>query len=147
MAEVAVDTETGKIEILDMIQGTDCGRAISKSRIEGQLDAVLSGGVGFVLTEDFAMDKGLNGRILNINLYDYKMPTALDAVGVLRPGIIKEYPDEVGPFGARGMGEATLSASAPALLNAVYNAIGIRFYETPLTPDRVLTALAEQKKA
>lgn len=147
VAEVAVDTETGKIEILDMIQGTDCGRAISKSRIEGQLDAVLSGGVGFVLTEDFAMDKGLNGRILNINLYDYKMPTALDAVGVLRPGIIKEYPDEVGPFGARGMGEATLSASAPALLNAVYNAIGIRFYETPLTPDRVLTALAEQKKA
>ena len=129
-----------------MVQGTDCGRAISRSRIEGQLDAVLSGGVGYVFMEDYAMDKGFDGRTLNINLYDYKMPTALDTVGVLRPGIIKEFPDDYGPFGARGMGEATLSACAPALLNAVYNAIGIRFDKTPLTPDRVLAALAEQKK-
>ena len=144
--EVAVDTETGKIDVLNMVQGTDCGRAISRSRIEGQLDAVLSGGVGYVFMEDYAMDKGFDGRTLNINLYDYRMPTALDTVGVLRPGIIKEFPDDYGPFGARGMGEATLSACAPALLNAVYNAIGIRFDKTPLTPDRVLAALAEQKK-
>ena len=75
------------------------------------------------------------------------MPTALDTVNKLQEGIILEYPDEVGPFGARGMGEATLSASAPAILNAVYNAIGIRFDKTPLTPDRVLEALSERRKA
>lgn len=141
IAEVAVDTETGKVEVTDMVQGTDCGRAISKARIEGQMDGVLSGGLGYILTEEWAMDKGEHGRILNLNLYDYKMPTTLDTRGILRPNIIMEYPDETGPFGARGMGEATLSASAPAVLNAVYNAVGIRFQETPLTPDKVLRAI------
>lgn len=145
--EVAVDEDTGVVEVLDMVQSTDCGRAVSRSRIEGQLDAVLSGGVGYTLTEEFAMDKSLDARVLNANLYDYKMPTALDTVNKLQKGIILEYPDETGPFGARGMGEATLSASAPAILNAVYNAIGIRFDKTPLTPDRVLEALSERRKA
>ena len=142
--EVAVDTETGKVELLNMVQGTDCGRAICKTRVEGQLDGVLSGGVGYVLTEDCAIDYGDNGRVLNLNLYDYKMPTALDCVDILQPGIIMEFPDEVGPFGARGMGEATLSASAPAIMNAVYNAIGVRFESTPLTCDKVLKAIKAQ---
>lgn len=145
--EVAVDTETGKIQLLNMVQGTDCGRAICKTRVEGQLDGVLSGGVGYVLSEDCAIDFKDNGRILNLNLYDYKMPTALDCVDILQPGIIMEFPDEVGPYGARGMGEATLSASAPAIMNAVYNAIGIRFEATPLTCDKVLKAIkAKQDK-
>lgn len=144
VAEVAVDTETGKIEVLDMIQGTDCGQAISRARVEGQMDSGLSGGLGYVLTEQWAMDEGDQGRILALNLYDYKMPTAMDTQGILRPNIIMEYPDEVGPFGARGMGEATLSACAPALLNAVYNAIGIRFGESSLTPDRVLRELKKR---
>ena len=141
VAEVAVDIETGKIGILNLIQGTDCGRAISTKRVEGQLDGVLSGGVGYMLMEDWAMDRAGHGRILNLNLYDYKMPTSSDFSGVLKPHIIIEKPDDFGPFGARGMGEASLSASAPALLNAVYNAIGIRFNSTPLTPDRVLGAI------
>lgn len=141
IAEVAVDMQTGKVEVTDMVQGTDCGRAISRARVEGQMDGVLSGGLGYILTEEWAMDKGDHGRILNLNLYDYKMPSALDTKGILRPNIIMEYPDEAGPFGARGMGEATLSASAPAILNAVYNAIGIRFQKTPLTPDKVLDAI------
>jgi xanthine dehydrogenase molybdenum-binding subunit len=141
VAEVAVDIETGKIGILNLIQGTDCGRAISTKRVEGQLDGVLSGGVGYMLMEDWAMDRADHGRILNLNLYDYKMPTSSDFSGVLKPHIIIEKPDDFGPFGARGMGEASLSASAPALLNAVYNAIGIRFNSTPLTPDRVLGAI------
>lgn len=145
IAEVAVDMETGKVEVTDMVQGTDCGRAISKARVEGQMDGVLSGGLGYILTEEWAMDQEEHGRILNLNLYDYKMPTTLDTQGILRPNIIIEYPDEVGPFGARGMGEATLSASAPAILNAVYNAIGIRFKETPLTPDKVLGAIKKKK--
>lgn len=145
IAEVAVDMETGKVEVTDMIQGTDCGRAISRARIEGQMDSVLSGGLGYILTEEWAVDQEEHGRILNLNLYDYKMPTSLDTNRILQPNIIMEYPDEVGPLGARGMGEATLSASAPAVLNAVYNAIGIRFHETPLTPDRVLREIRRRK--
>ena len=145
IAEVAVDTETGQIEILNMIQGTDCGKAISKARIEGQMDAVLSGGIGYTLTEECVIDKSEHGRIMNLNLYDYKMPTSLDTVGILKPNIIMEFPDDVGPFGARGMGEATLSASAPAILNAVYNATGVRFFETPLTPAKVLKGLQKEQ--
>lgn len=144
--EVAVDTETGKVQLLNMVQGTDCGKAICKTRVEGQLDGVLSGGVGYALTEECAVDYGDNGRIMNLNLYDYKMPTALDCVGILQPGIIMEFPDEVGPYGARGMGEATLSASAPAIMNAVYNAIGIRFESTPLSCDKVLKAIRENAR-
>ncbi|MBQ6583475.1 MAG: xanthine dehydrogenase family protein molybdopterin-binding subunit, partial [Mogibacterium sp.] len=123
-----------------------CGRAICRARVEGQMDGVLSGGVGYVLTEECAIDYGNEGRIMNLNLYDYKMPTALDCVGILQPGIIMEFPDEVGPFGARGMGEATLSASAPAIMNAVYNAVGVRLDATPLTCDKVLAALKKAGK-
>lgn len=141
IAEVAVDMETGKIEVLDMVQGTDCGKAISRSRVEGQLDAVLSGGLGYVLMEEPVFDLAEKGRLLNANWYDYKMPTSKDTADILSKDVIIEHFDDVGPFGARGMGEATLSACAPALVNAVYNATGIRFKSTPLTPDRVLNAI------
>ncbi len=145
IAEVAVDKETGKIEVINMLQGTECGRVICQTRIDGQLDAVLSGGIGYILTEDWIMDKRDQGRILNLNMYDYKMPTFLDTADILQPNVIMEDPDPKGPFGARGMGEASLSASAPAILNAVYNAIGIRFNSTPLTPARVLNELKQNK--
>jgi len=140
IVEVAVDTETGKVEVIRMVQGTDCGRAISRTRVEGQLQGVLSGGIGFVLLEDRVMDES-RGLIINGNFLDYKMVTAMDTHDVLEPCIIVEQPDPVGPFGARGMGEAVLSAAGPAILNAVYNAIGIRFRRTPVTPDAVLRAL------
>lgn len=143
IAEVAVDTETGRVEVLDLIQGTECGRAISRARVEGQIQAVLSGGMGYALTENWVMDRGRGGRILNMNLLDYKVPTFADTGDILEKSVILENPDPEGPFGARGMGEASLSASAPAILNAVYNAIGVRFYEMPLTPARILAGLGK----
>lgn len=143
--EVAVDTETGSVEVINMIQGIDCGKIICRSRVEGQMDAVLSGGLGYIFMEDWAMDKALDGRIMNSNLLDYKIPTALDTMGILKENVILEDDDPIGPFGARGMGEATLSASAPAVLNAVYNATGVRIHEMPLTPARVLEALGTLK--
>ena len=143
--EVAVDTETGKVDVVNMIQGVDCGKAVSFSRIEGQMDGVLSGGLGYVLMEDWAMDQEINGRIMNMNMLDYKIPTALDTMGILKKNIILEDDDPIGPYGARGMGENTLSASAPAILNAVYNAIGVRIHEMPLTPAIVLGALGKLK--
>lgn len=141
IAEVAVDEETGKVEVTDMIQGTECGQIISPARVEGQMQAVLSGGIGYALMENWAMDESRGGMILNTNLLDYKIPTFADTGDILRKSIILENPDPEGPFGARGMGEASLSASAPAILNAVYNAVGVRFHEMPLTPARVLQEL------
>lgn len=143
IAEVAVDEETGKVEVTDMIQGTECGRIISPARVEGQIQGVLSGGMGYALMENWAMDQGRGGMILNTNLLDYKMPTFADTGDILRKSVILENPDPEGPFGARGMGEASLSASAPAILNAVYNAIGIRFHEMPLIPARILQGLGK----
>lgn len=143
IAEVAVDEETGKVEVIDMIQGTECGRIISPARVEGQIQGVLSGGIGYALMENWAMDESRGGMILNANLLDYKMPTFADTGDILRKSIVLENPDPEGPFGARGMGEASLSASAPAILNAVYNAIGVRFHEMPLTPARILHGLGK----
>lgn len=143
MTEVAVDTDTGKVEILKILQGTDCGQIVSKSRVEGQMDAVLSGGLGYVLTEKVVSDRRLDGRILNANLSDYKVPTFLDTDHMMEPHVICEDDDPAGPYGARGMGEATLSASAPAIINAVYNAIGVRFPTTSITPEQVLKALGK----
>lgn len=144
--EVAVDTETGQIEVMKMVQGTDCGRMVSRERIEGQLQGVLSGGLGFMLLEDWAIDEE-RMRILNGNMLDYKIYTSLDSSNeVLEPCIIVEDPDPIGPFGARGMGEACLAGAGPAILNAVYNAIGIRFYSTPLTADKVIGALKTRSK-
>lgn len=143
MTEVAVDTDTGKVEVLKILQGTDCGRIVSRSRVEGQMDAVLSGGLGYVLTEKVVTDHRLEGRILNANLSDYKVPTFLDTDHMMEPGVIREDHDPAGPYGARGMGEATLSASAPAIINAVYNALGVRFSTTSITPEQVLKALGK----
>jgi xanthine dehydrogenase molybdenum-binding subunit len=139
--EVAVDTETGKIEVLKLLQGTDCGQIISRERLEGQLQGVLSGGLGFMLLEDWAIDTE-RMRILNPNMLDYKIYTALDSsVDAVEPCVIVEDNDPIGPFGARGLGEACLAGAGPAILNAVYNAIGIRFQNTPITVDKVLAAL------
>ena len=87
------------------------------------------------------MDEQQGGRILNANLSDYKLTTTLDTMDQLQPSVIVESNDPIGPYGARGMGEAVLSAAGPAVLNAIYNAIGVRFSKTPITPDKVLDAL------
>lgn len=143
IAEVAVDTLTGKTDVLSLVQGTDCGKIISRSRVEGQMESVLSGGLGYIFTEDWVMDERLDGRILNANLSDYRIPTFSDTMDILKPIVIMEDDDPIGPFGARGMGEATLASSAPAILNAIYNAIGVRIQSTPITPEKVLKAFGK----
>lgn len=143
VAEVAVDTDTGLVEVINLVQGNDCGTILSRKRIEGQLQGVLSGGIGFALSEDWIMDQEVGGRILNGNFSDYKIATSLDTMDILQPCVIVEAPDPIGPYGARGMGETVLSPAAPAILNAIYNAIGVRFNSTPITPDKVLRALGK----
>lgn len=138
IAEVEVDTATGQVELTRFVSAVDCGKAISPMGIEGQYESVLSAGAGFALKEELLLEPG-TGKALNPTLLDYPMPTALDFCR-MDPVIIVESMEKLGPYGAKGIGECALSASAPAISNAIYNAIGVRV-PLPATPDKVLEAL------
>jgi CO/xanthine dehydrogenase Mo-binding subunit len=145
-AEVEVDTQTGKIRVLKMVTANDCGKAINPIMVEGQQDGgVLSMGIGSALLEEVITD---NGVMLNPQFADYKIPTTLDCPDLdnYKTAIIETAHRE-GPWGAKGVGEGTMVSSAPAIANAIYDAIGIRFHEIPITPEKVLTALKEKNKA
>lgn len=143
ICEVEVDTETGKVDILRSVVAVDCGRAISPTRVQSQFESVLSGGQGFVLSEEPIWDPA-TGKILNPNWSDYKLPTTMDTgPGMLEPIILVEPIDPYGPFGAKGAGEAGICPLAAALPNAIYNAIGVRIANTPMTPPAILKALGK----
>ncbi|MBI4329899.1 MAG: xanthine dehydrogenase family protein molybdopterin-binding subunit [Chloroflexi bacterium] len=142
MAEVAVDTGTGAVEILKYVIAQDVGRAISLNTAENQLLGSSLMGIGYSLTEDFVRDPR-NGQGLNPTYLDYKIPTHLDAPPTTAILVETFNPNTV--FGAKGIGEASLVPSAPAISHAVYNAIGVRLNSTPITPDKVLKALGKTK--
>lgn len=139
IAEVDVDTETGEIEVIRIIAAHDVGQAINPVNIEGQIEGGCTMGLGYALTEEIQVSEG---KILTKNLATYLMPTALD-VPEMYPLIVEE-PEQSGPFGAKGVGEPTLIPTAAAIANAVYNAIGVRFTELPITPEKVLARLHER---
>jgi CO/xanthine dehydrogenase Mo-binding subunit len=139
-AEVEVDIQTGKIRIVKIATANDCGKAINPTMVEGQQEGgVLSMGIGSTLLEEVITD---NGVMLNPQFADYKIPTTLDCPDLddYRSAII-ETAHRDGPWGAKGVGEGTMVCSSPAIANAIYNAIGIRFHEIPITPEKVLRAL------
>jgi len=134
--EVEVDTETGKVDIIRYIAAHDVGRAINPMLLEGQVYGAALQGVGFALTEEMVYD---HGRLLNPNFRDYKILTALDSLPV--EPVLVELPEPNGPYGAKGIGEPGLVPTAPAIANAVYDAVGIRLRRLPMKPERVLEAL------
>jgi len=135
-AEVEVDTTTGKIKVLKMVTSHDCGRAINPMLVEGQLEGSVVGGMGQALYEDVMTEKG---QVQNPSFLDYGIPTALEAPSIT--SIEVETDDPEGPFGAKESGEGTQLAPAPAIINAIYDAIGVRFNSLPVTPEMVLEAL------
>jgi len=137
--EVEVDTETGQVEVLKIIAAHDVGRAINPMLVEGQIEGGVSMGVGYALMEEVIT---VRGQIINNNFSDYLIPTILDIPEVT--SIIIEDAEPTGPFGAKGVGEPALIPTAAAIANAVYNAIGVRIYSLPITPEKVLHALAER---
>jgi len=141
IAEVEVDVGTGELTVLGFTSAHDCGRVINPQIAKGQVHMALTMGTGWVTTEDFIIDKS-TGVMLNPNLQDYKVMTMLDMPKMedLRE-IFVEEPIPWGPFGAKGMAETGSVAVAPALANAVYNAIGMRIKGDHLTPNRILEAL------
>jgi CO/xanthine dehydrogenase Mo-binding subunit len=137
---VKVDEETGKVEILDYVAAHDVGRAINPLLLDGQVHGGVLMGVGYALTEQVILEKGRN---MNPNFRDYKILTAKDAIS-LTPVVI-ETVDEDGPYGAKGIGEPGCVPTAPAIANAIYDAIGIRIKDLPITPERILAAIKKKK--
>jgi len=138
--EVEVDEETGEISILKLVAAHDVGKAINPTLLLGQVYGAVYTGVGYGLTEELKLE---NGRVVNNNFRDYKILTAKDVIPI-EPVII-EPEDKDGPFGAKGVGEPGLVPTAPAIANAVYDAIGVRMRDLPITPEKVLAAIKEKK--
>jgi CO/xanthine dehydrogenase Mo-binding subunit len=134
--EVAVDTETGEITLLKSVACHDIGRAINRAAAIGQIQGGGTQGLGYALMEEVIVE---NGVIQTPSLSEFLIPTSRDVPTT--QAIILESGTGVGPFGAKGIGEPALTPAAPAVANAVADAIGVRIHELPLTPERVLAAL------
>jgi len=137
IAEVDVDLETGQVRVRKITGAHDCGFAINKTQVEGQMHGSMSMGLGEALFEEVQFDG--QGRVLNPNLADYKIPTALDMPEL--DSIIVESHEPNGPFGAKEVGEGGIMPTIPAILNAIYDATGVRINELPVTPERIIRAL------
>jgi 4-hydroxybenzoyl-CoA reductase subunit alpha len=142
VVELSVDMDTGQITVEKMNDAHDCGFAINRTSVEGQMQGSLSMGLGEALSEEVKFDE--KGNILNGNLAEYKIPTALDMPPV--NALIVESNEPAGPYGAKEVGEGAIMPTIPAILNAFYDATGVRIWELPLTPERVYKALQEKKQ-
>ena len=139
IAEVEVDTETGELEILKITAVHDCGKAINPLLTEGQVEGGVAMGVGYAVMEEMVVD---HGRVKNPQFTDYLVPTALDVPSIVTS--LVERPEPTGPFGAKGIGEPSLLPTAPAIVNAIQDAVGIHIRELPATPEKILKALLEK---
>jgi 4-hydroxybenzoyl-CoA reductase subunit alpha len=139
--EVMVDVETGQITVANVWVAHDCGRALNPLSVEGQVQGSVWMGMGQALSEETRYEKGLP---LHASLLNYGVPTIVESPPIAVH--IVESVDPNGPFGAKEAGEGSLSGFLPALANAVADAIGVRFVELPITPDRVLEALAKRRR-
>jgi CO/xanthine dehydrogenase Mo-binding subunit len=141
IADVEVDTETGEVEVLRITAVHDCGKAINPRLTEGQIEGGVAMGVGYGLMEEMVIGQG---RVRNPQFTDYVLPTSLDVPEIVTS--IVERPEPTGPFGAKGIGEPSLLPTAPAIVNAIQDAVGVRIRELPATPEKVLKALQEKEQ-
>ena len=137
MAELEVDTELGTVRVTRIVAAHDVGRAINPTLIEGQIEGGAAQGLGMALMEEFFPGKGEN-------LHDYLIPSAGDMPPV--ESILIEDPSPIGPFGAKGIGEQAVIPTAPAILNAIHDATGVRVTRVPATPDRLRAAILAKAK-
>ncbi len=140
VAEVEVDTETGEVKLIKVTIADDCGRVINILGAEGQAEGSVSMGQGHALLENILF--GDRGQIMNPSFLEYKIPTALDMADVsfLEVG----FPDPLGPYGAKEIGEGLIISTVPAIINAIFNAVGIRITELPVRPEKILEGLKKR---
>jgi carbon-monoxide dehydrogenase large subunit len=141
-AEVEVDIETGVIRVVRVVAAADVGRAINPMTVEQQIEGGVVMGLSNGLFERFSIR---DGRIENGSLADYKVATIHDLPEII-PIIVESVHNEA-PFGAKGVGEPAAAATPPAIANALYDAIGVRITDLPMTPEKVLMAMAEQRRS
>jgi xanthine dehydrogenase molybdenum-binding subunit len=139
VAEVEVDSETGEVRVTKMTAVQDVGRVINRLGIEGQIEGGISVSLGYALSEQLKLR---DGKVLNPNFRDYKVFTAPETPEIEIHFVESDCPE--GPLGAKGIAELPAIVPAPAIANAVYNAIGIRFHNPPLTPEKVARAIYAQ---
>jgi len=139
-AKVKVDEETGCIDVSDFIFAHDCGRPLNTRAVEGQIEGSVLLGLAFAAYEECVFDK--NGKMLNPSFRDYRFPTALDMPRIQT--ILCGKPDADGPFGAKEAGEGSTAPVAPAIVNAINSALGVKFHELPVTPERIWRAIKER---
>ena len=143
IVDVEVDPDTGKVTILRYTALQDVGKAVHPAYVEGQLQGGAAQGIGWALNEEYWYDD--EGRLCNANLLDYRMPTALDLPMIGTQLVEIAYPGH--PFGVRGVGEAPIIPPAAAIANAIYRATGVRMAELPMSPGRVVMAMASKAMA
>ncbi|MBX5479942.1 MAG: molybdopterin-dependent oxidoreductase, partial [Pyrinomonas methylaliphatogenes] len=141
VAEVTVDPETGQFTVDKIWVAHDCGRAINVLNVEGQVEGSVWMGLGQAVAEEQIFEKGLT---MNPGLLEYKTASAVDSPPI--ETIIVETIDPEGPFGAKEAGEGSLAATIPAVANAIYDAVGVRIRDLPITPEKILKALAEKRR-
>ena len=133
VAEVEVDRETGKVDVVHVVSAHDVGKAINRATVQGQMYGGVAMGLGYGLLEEFEIEEG-NPKQLNFD--EYLIPTSMDVPGITT--IIVENEDAAGPFGAKSVAEPANELAAPAIVNAIFNATGSRVFELPATLERVL---------
>ena len=141
-AEVEVDTETGNVRVLHLVSAVDAGVAIHPQLVEGQVEGAVAQGLGYALLEEMRLDG--NGRLINPGFLDYKILSAKDMPKLTT--IVVETEEPLGPYGAKSIGEVAINGPAPAIANAIFHAIGVRFRQLPIRSEDVWRALREKKE-
>lgn len=141
-AEVEVDTDTGKTEVLRYVCAVDCGTAIHPRLAEGQCEGALLNGISFALTEEYVFNK--KGRMMNADFGSYKIFSTSDLPD-LKVILVPTY-EETGPFGAKSVSEININGPMPAIGNAIFDAVGVRLRHAPFTPEKVLMGIMEKQE-
>ena len=141
VAEVEVDTVTGEVQVLGIWAAHDVGRAVNPQGVEGQIEGGIVQALGQGLMEDYKLE---NGHTSTSGFAKYILPTSLDVPQV--NSIIIEDPDPIGPLGVKGVGEPAMVPTIPAIMNAIYDAVGVRITALPATPEKVLMAIRDKER-
>jgi CO/xanthine dehydrogenase Mo-binding subunit len=140
IVDVEVDIDTGIVEVLNIYTSADIGKAVNPKNVEGQIEGGTVQGIGMALMEEQVIKKGIT---LNSDLTGYLIPTSMDAPHFTTR--LVENEDSGGPFGAKGIGEPATIATAPAIANAIYDAVGVRIFDLPIAPEKILKALKKKR--